>query len=95
MALKGVGVSEFVKKRRFVPKIYSSDNVEWSSKSFWKMISAGVKFMHIAPKYTLSYLFNTFFKQLLWMLYVQAIIAFQTELLLALNYLLNCILVTA
>ena len=61
MALKGVGVSEFVKKRKFVPKIYSSDNVEWSSKSFWKMISAGVKYMHIAPKYTLSYLFNTFF----------------------------------
>ena len=61
MALKGVGVSEFVKKRKFVPKIYFSDNVEWSSKSFWKMISAGVKYMHIAPKYTYTLSIQYFF----------------------------------
>ena len=40
---EGVGLSEFVEKGKFVTKIFFSDNVEWSSKNLWKMISADVK----------------------------------------------------
>ena len=39
----GGGLSEAVKKGKFVMKIFFSDNVEWSSKNLWKMISADVK----------------------------------------------------
>ena len=35
--------SEFAKKGKFVMKTFSSDDVEWSSKNLWKMISAVVK----------------------------------------------------
>ena len=37
------GLSESVKKGKFVTKILFSDNVVWSSKNYWKMISADVK----------------------------------------------------
>ena len=37
------GLSEPVEKGKLVPKIFFSDNVEWSSKNLWKMISADVK----------------------------------------------------
>ena len=46
LAVKEVGVgglSESVKKGKFVTKIFFSDNVEWSSKILWKMISADVQ----------------------------------------------------
>ena len=36
------GLSEPVGKGKLVPKIFFSDNVEWSSKNLWK-ISADVK----------------------------------------------------
>ena len=36
-------MNESVKKGKFMKKIFFSDNVEWSSKNFWKMISANVK----------------------------------------------------
>ena len=39
----GEGVRESIKKGKFVTKISFSDNVEWSSKNLWKMISADVK----------------------------------------------------
>ena len=39
----GEGVPESIKKGKFVTKISFSDNVEWSSKNLWKMISADVK----------------------------------------------------
>ena len=39
----GGGGSEFVKKRKFVTKSLFSDNVEWSSKNLWKIISTDVK----------------------------------------------------
>ena len=39
----GRGVSESVKKGKFVMKIFFSDNAEWSFKNLWKMISADVK----------------------------------------------------
>ena len=37
------GLSESDKKGKFETKIFFSDNVEWSSKNSWKMISADVK----------------------------------------------------
>ena len=37
------GLSESIKRGKFVTKIFFSDNVEWSSKNLWKMVSAGVK----------------------------------------------------
>ena len=37
-----VGLSESVKKEKFVMKIFFSDNVEWSSKNLEKMVSADV-----------------------------------------------------
>ena len=37
------GLSESIKKGKFVTKIFFSDNVEWSSKMLWKMMSADVK----------------------------------------------------
>ena len=37
------GVSESVKKWKFVTESLFSDNVEWSSKNLWKMISTDVK----------------------------------------------------
>ena len=37
------GLSESVKKEKFVTKIFFSVNFEWSSKNLWKMISADVK----------------------------------------------------
>ena len=54
LAIKGVGggggggggggdLSESIKKGKFVTKTFFSDNVEWSSKNLWKMISAHVK----------------------------------------------------
>ena len=36
----GMGVSESIKKEKFVMKIFFPDNVEWSSKNLWKMKSA-------------------------------------------------------
>ena len=39
----GQGVSESVKKGKFMTRISFSDNVELSSKNLWKMISADVK----------------------------------------------------
>ena len=43
MAIEGVwGLSESIKKGKFVTKILFSD-VVWSSKNYWKMISADVK----------------------------------------------------
>ena len=36
-------VSESVKMEKLVTKIFFSDNVEWSSKNLWKVISAEVK----------------------------------------------------
>ena len=39
----GEGVRESIKKGKFVTKISFSDNVEWSSKNLWKMISADAK----------------------------------------------------
>ena len=42
-ALERGGGSESVKKGKFVTKILSSDNVEWSSKTLWNMISTDVK----------------------------------------------------
>ena len=43
LAVKAVkGLSEFVKKWKFLTKIFFSDNFEWSSKNLWKMISADV-----------------------------------------------------
>ena len=41
--LEGGAGSESVKKGKFVTKILSSDNVEWSSKTLWNMISTDVK----------------------------------------------------
>ena len=37
------GLSESVKKGKFVTKIFFSHNVEWSSTNLWKMMSADVK----------------------------------------------------
>ena len=37
------GLRESVKKGKFVMKIFFSDNVVWSSKNEWKMISADIK----------------------------------------------------
>ena len=37
------GFSESVKKWKIETKIFFSDNVEWSSKNLWKMMSADVK----------------------------------------------------
>ena len=37
------GLSESVKKGKFMTKIFCPDNVEWSSKYWWEMISADVK----------------------------------------------------
>ena len=37
------GLSESVKKEKFATKNLFSDNIEWSSKNLWKMISADVK----------------------------------------------------
>ena len=34
---------EFIKKRKFMTKIFFSDNVEENSKNLWKMMSADVK----------------------------------------------------
>ena len=39
----GGGLSESVKKGKFATKNLFSDNIEWSSKNLWKMISADVK----------------------------------------------------
>ena len=37
------GLSESVKKGKFMTKIFFPNNVEWSSKNWQKMISADVK----------------------------------------------------
>ena len=37
------GLSEFVKKGESMTKIFFSDNVEWSSKNLWKMMSGNIK----------------------------------------------------
>ena len=39
----GVGLSKSVKKRKICDKNIFLDNVEWSSKNLWKMISPDVK----------------------------------------------------
>ena len=39
----GQGLSESVKKGKFVTKIFFADIVEWSSKNFTKIIPADVK----------------------------------------------------
>ena len=39
----GGGLSESIKKGKFMTKIFFPDNVEWSSKNQWKMISADIK----------------------------------------------------
>ena len=39
----GGGLSESIKKKNLWQKPFFSDNVEWSSKILWKMISADVK----------------------------------------------------
>ena len=36
-------LSEFVKKGESMTKIFFSDNVEWSSKNLWKMMSGNIK----------------------------------------------------
>ena len=36
-------MSESVEKVKFVTEIFFSDNIEWSSKNLWKIISADVK----------------------------------------------------
>ena len=41
--IKKQGLSKSVKKGKFVAKNPFSNNVEWNSKNFWKMISADVK----------------------------------------------------
>ena len=41
--MEGIRLSESVRKGKLVTKIFFSDNVEWSSKNLWKMMSAGVK----------------------------------------------------
>ena len=35
--------NESVKKEKFVARIFSTDNAEWSFQNLWKMISADVK----------------------------------------------------
>ena len=37
------GLSKSIKKGQFIDKNLFSDNVEWSSKNLWKMISVDVK----------------------------------------------------
>ena len=37
------GLSESIKKEKLMTKIFFSDNVKWSSKNLWKMISADIK----------------------------------------------------
>ena len=37
------GLVNPLKKEKFLTKIFFSNNVEWSSKNLWKMISADVK----------------------------------------------------
>ena len=39
----GRGLSESIKKWKFVTSLFFSDNVEWSSKNMWKMIFDDVK----------------------------------------------------
>ena len=39
----GGGLVNPLKKEKFLTKIFFSNNVEWSSKNLWKMISADVK----------------------------------------------------
>ena len=39
----GGGLSESVKEKKFVMKIFFSDNVKWSSKMLWKKIFTDVK----------------------------------------------------
>ena len=44
MAVKGGGgLSESVKKRKFVTKVFCTDNIEWSSKNLWKVVFDDVK----------------------------------------------------
>ena len=40
---RGGGLSESVKKGKFMTKIFFSNNAEWSFKNLWKMISADIK----------------------------------------------------
>ena len=42
-AVRVGGLSEFVKKGESMTKIFFSDNVEWSSKNLWKMMSGNIK----------------------------------------------------
>ena len=37
------GLSKSIKKGQFIHKNLFSDNVEWSSKNLWKMVSVDVK----------------------------------------------------
>ena len=37
------GLSDSVKKWKFVTKVFLSDNAKWSFKNLWKMISVNVK----------------------------------------------------
>ena len=37
------GLSDSVKKEKFVTKVFLLDNAEWSFKNLWKMISVNVK----------------------------------------------------
>ena len=48
----GEGLRESVKKGKIYDKIlFFPDNVEWSSKSLWKMISADIKAKDNIKKY--------------------------------------------
>ena len=44
LAVKWVGgLSGSIEKGKFATKIFISDNIEWSSKNLWKMMSTDVK----------------------------------------------------
>ena len=44
LAVKGVGgLSGSIEKGKFATKIFYPDNIEWSSKNLWKMMSTDVK----------------------------------------------------
>ena len=40
---EGWGLSESIRKGKFMTKIFFSNNIEWSFKNLWKMMSADVK----------------------------------------------------
>ena len=55
------GLSESIKKGKFVVKIFFSDYVEWSSENLWKMMSADVKANIISGGCILQIYFNSVF----------------------------------